>query len=70
MELELSSVLSSVFSRTLLYRKIESIVYAMLDPVTGVPLRKYKQLLTTVPSAFTGEDLIDWLMAKLSITEL
>ncbi|KAL7677466.1 hypothetical protein ACOME3_003704 [Neoechinorhynchus agilis] len=42
----------------------------MLDPQHGVPIRTQKYFLTTVPEAFTGEDLIDWLMTKLKIKEL
>lgn len=41
----------------------------MQDPENGVPVRSQKQFLTSIPSAFMGYDLIEWLMERLSIEE-
>uniref|UniRef100_A0A0L8FYL9 DEP domain-containing protein n=2 Tax=Octopus bimaculoides TaxID=37653 RepID=A0A0L8FYL9_OCTBM len=49
---------------------MEQLVKQMSDPNNGIQVRTQKQFLTTIPKAFTGSDLIDWLMKKLDITEL
>ncbi|EFN75227.1 Regulator of G-protein signaling 7 [Harpegnathos saltator] len=41
----------------------------MQDPESGVPVRSQKQFLTSIPSAFMGYDLIEWLMDRLAIEE-
>ncbi|KFB38880.1 AGAP000232-PA-like protein [Anopheles sinensis] len=56
-------------SRPMAFDKMESLVREMQDPETGVPVRSQKLFLTSIPSAFMGYDLIEWLMERLSIEE-
>ncbi|GLH02798.1 Regulator of G-protein signaling loco [Gryllus bimaculatus] len=48
---------------------MEGLVREMQDPETGVPVRSQKIFLTSIPSAFMGFDLIEWLMDRLNIEE-
>ncbi|PSN41096.1 hypothetical protein C0J52_21836 [Blattella germanica] len=48
---------------------MEGLVREMQDPETGVPVRSQKLFLTSIPSAFSGYDLIEWLMERLNIEE-
>jgi len=41
----------------------------MQDKVHGVPVRHQKVFLTSIPFAFMGYDLIEWLMDRLSIED-
>ncbi|XP_052122830.1 regulator of G-protein signaling 7 isoform X2 [Frankliniella occidentalis] len=56
-------------SRPLAFDKMEGLVREMQDPETGVPVRCQKLFLTSIPSAFMGYDLIEWLMDRLNIEE-
>ncbi|ETN60970.1 hypothetical protein AND_007390 [Anopheles darlingi] len=56
-------------SRPMAFDKMESLVREMQDPETGVPVRSQKLFLTSIPSAFMGYDLVEWLMERLSIEE-
>ncbi|KAF6206313.1 hypothetical protein GE061_017544, partial [Apolygus lucorum] len=51
------------------FHKMEALVRQMQDPETGVPVRSQKIFLTSVPSAFIGYDLIEWLMEHLNMEE-
>ncbi|XP_063220810.1 regulator of G-protein signaling 7 isoform X2 [Bacillus rossius redtenbacheri] len=55
--------------RPLAFDKMEGLVREMQDPETGVPVRSQKLFLTSIPSAFMGCDLIEWLMERLDIEE-
>ncbi|XP_073981636.1 regulator of G-protein signaling 7-like isoform X2 [Rhodnius prolixus] len=55
--------------RPFAFRKMEALVKQMQDPDTGVPVRSQKIFLTSIPSAFIGYDLIEWLMEHLNIDE-
>jgi regulator of G-protein signaling len=48
---------------------MEKLVREMQHPETGVPVRMQKIFLTTIPCAFTGYDLIEWLVEKLHLEE-
>ncbi|EEB19152.1 Regulator of G-protein signaling, putative [Pediculus humanus corporis] len=48
---------------------MEGLVREMQDPETGVPVRSQKLFLTSIPSAFMGYDLIEWLMERLNIED-
>ncbi|XP_068215021.1 uncharacterized protein [Palaemon carinicauda] len=50
-------------------QKMEALVREMQDPETGVPIRSQKLFLTSIPSAFMGYDLIEWLMERLEIED-
>lgn len=56
-------------SRPLAFDKMESLVREMQDPEHGVPVRQQKMFLTSIPYAFMGYDLIEWLMDRLMIEE-
>ncbi|XP_076384166.1 regulator of G-protein signaling 11 isoform X2 [Megalopta genalis] len=52
------------------FDKMEGLVREMQYPVpVGVPVGSQKQFLSSIPSAFMGYDLVEWLMARLSIEE-
>ncbi|XP_014288997.1 regulator of G-protein signaling 7 isoform X3 [Halyomorpha halys] len=55
--------------RPLAIHKMEALVKQMQDPDTGVPVRCQKIFLTSIPSAFIGYDLIEWLIDHLNIEE-
>ncbi|GLV35945.1 uncharacterized protein CBL_09837 [Carabus blaptoides fortunei] len=55
--------------RPLAFDKMEGLVREMQDPENGVPVRSQKLFLTSIPSAFMGYDLIEWLMERLGIEE-
>ncbi|XP_065202227.1 regulator of G-protein signaling 7 isoform X2 [Planococcus citri] len=55
--------------RPLAFDKMEGLVQEMQDPDTGVPVRSQKQFLTSIPSAFTGYDVIEWLMDRLNVDD-
>ncbi|XP_011308718.1 regulator of G-protein signaling 11 isoform X2 [Fopius arisanus] len=51
------------------FDKMEGLVQKMQDAENGVPVGSQKQFLTSIPSAFMGYDLIEWLIDRLSIDE-
>ncbi|KAF4519454.1 hypothetical protein B566_EDAN009929 [Ephemera danica] len=48
---------------------MEGLVREMQDPESGVPVRSQKLFLTSIPAAFMGYDLIEWLMERLNIED-
>ncbi|CAG5133050.1 unnamed protein product [Candidula unifasciata] len=48
---------------------MEKLVQEMQQSKSGVPVRSQKTFLTFIPSVFTGNDLIQWLAARLKISE-
>lgn len=55
--------------RPAVFDKLEALVQDMQDKVHGVPVRHQKVFLTSIPFAFMGYDLIEWLMDRLSIED-
>ncbi|XP_069941626.1 uncharacterized protein [Cherax quadricarinatus] len=55
--------------KPLVFTKMEALVREMQDPETGVPIRSQKLFLTSIPSAFMGYDLIEWLLERLEIED-
>ncbi|KAL4238177.1 Regulator of G-protein signaling 7 [Mactra antiquata] len=53
----------------LVYKKMEAIVDKMQDEATGVPVRTVKSFMSKVPSVFTGQDLILWMMRNLDVDD-
>ncbi|CAG9817047.1 unnamed protein product [Phaedon cochleariae] len=52
------------------FDKMEGLVREMQDTEHGgVPVRSQKLFLTSIPAAFMGYDLIEWLMERLGIEE-
>ena len=52
-----------------MFDKLEQLVRDMQDNEHGVPVRSQKMFLTSIPAAFMGYDLIEWLMDRLSIED-
>lgn len=48
---------------------MECLVKEMQDEETGVPVRSQKVFLSSIPAAFAGYDIIEWLMERLSIED-
>lgn len=48
---------------------MESLIKEMQDEETGVPVRSQKVFLSSIPAAFAGYDIIEWLMERLSIED-
>ena len=49
--------------------QLEQLVRDMQDDEHGVPVRSQKLFLTSIPAAFMGYDLIEWLMDRLNIED-
>ncbi|XP_034475001.1 uncharacterized protein LOC117782127 isoform X2 [Drosophila innubila] len=56
-------------SRPMAFDKMEVLVREMQDQENGVPVRQQKIFLTSIPYAFMGYDLIEWLMDRVQIEE-
>ncbi|XP_067642241.1 uncharacterized protein [Eurosta solidaginis] len=56
-------------SRPMAFDKMEALVRQMQGPENKVPVREQKIFLTSIPYAFMGYDLIEWLMDRLLIEE-
>ncbi|KAI0986961.1 hypothetical protein GJ496_007759 [Pomphorhynchus laevis] len=51
------------------YRKIESIVIKMMDNEIGVEIKTVSGCLSSIPSVFTGSDLIQWIIRHLNVDD-
>uniref|UniRef100_A0A8C8HEG7 Regulator of G protein signaling 9b n=1 Tax=Oncorhynchus tshawytscha TaxID=74940 RepID=A0A8C8HEG7_ONCTS len=47
--------------------KVESVMLEMQDPKTGVKSQPQRLVITTIPHAITGEDIVAWLTNRYSI---
>lgn len=52
-----------------LYQKMENLIARMQDGSTGVPIKTVKSFLTKIPDVFSGEDVVNWLMSQMNITD-
>jgi regulator of G-protein signaling len=48
---------------------METLIKEMQDEETGVPVRSQKVFLASIPAAFAGYDIIEWLMERLNIED-
>lgn len=48
---------------------MEQLIKEMQDEETGVPVRSQKVFLSSIPAAFAGYDIIEWLMERLNIED-
>ncbi|XP_078082194.1 regulator of G-protein signaling 9b [Mustelus asterias] len=50
-------------------RKIEPLIMEMQDPNTGIKTQAQRLMITTIPHAMTGHDVLEWLIQRLQITD-
>jgi len=51
------------------FAKMEALVRQMQDPEDGIPIRCQKLFLTSIPCAFLGYDLVEWLMERMDMPD-
>ncbi|KAI6174582.1 Regulator of G protein signaling domain protein [Aphelenchoides bicaudatus] len=61
---------SMVHPNQIVYRKMETLIKQMLDPENGVPIKTVKSFLSKIPSVFTGQDIIAWILRNVDVVDL
>lgn len=49
--------------------QIESIIRKLQDEQNGLPVKTAKSFMTKIPSVFTGQDLVQWMMRNLKLED-
>nr|XP_033817093.1 regulator of G-protein signaling 9 isoform X2 [Geotrypetes seraphini] len=50
-------------------KKIEALLVEMQDPDSGIKTQIQRLMITTIPHAVTGHDILEWIIQRLQITE-
>ncbi|XP_053309521.1 regulator of G-protein signaling 9 isoform X1 [Spea bombifrons] len=50
-------------------KKIEALLLEMQDGETGIKMHTQRLMITTIPHAMTGQDILEWIIQRLQITE-
>ncbi|KAK1162248.1 regulator of G-protein signaling 9-like isoform X1 [Acipenser oxyrinchus oxyrinchus] len=50
-------------------KKIEALVLEMQDPDTGIKTQTQRLVITTIPHAMTGHDILEWIINRLQILD-
>lgn len=53
-----------------LWQKLESLIDQMVSEDGGIPVRNVKSLMSTIPSTFTGSDIVNWLMQHTGASDV
>ncbi|ESP04040.1 hypothetical protein LOTGIDRAFT_110451 [Lottia gigantea] len=53
----------------IVYFQMDALIQEMQNATTGVPIKCQKTFLSTIPSVFTGFDVVNWLKKRLNIDE-
>uniref|UniRef100_A0A914C0S1 Regulator of G-protein signaling 7 n=1 Tax=Acrobeloides nanus TaxID=290746 RepID=A0A914C0S1_9BILA len=54
----------------IIYRKMEGVINKMLSAEDGVPIKTVKSFLSKIPSVFTGQDIIAWILRHIEVADL
>jgi regulator of G-protein signaling len=59
-----------VHPNQIVYRKMEALIKQMLNNEDGVPIKTVKSFLSKIPSVFTGQDIIAWILRNVDVVDL
>ncbi|KAA0183867.1 Regulator of G-protein signaling 7 [Fasciolopsis buskii] len=53
-----------------IWQRIESLIDHMISEEDGIPVRNVKSLMSTIPSTFTGSDVVQWLIQHVGASDV